>query len=295
MTDAAEIAKLEAEIAQIQKQLGDDPPVLECSALHVEDEAGLQTEIKKLEREIKAKSPGVGLDRKRKMGESPSGGAGPVLYCTCRKSWDQTVPMIQCDVCEEWYHLRCIGMLSTEATCIDYYCCLLCQKKRKKNKPITRYKTDEKMEQEINNLGLTVVQREIALVEAELAHLVRSLPPPPIHPTTPAHKTSKRTPRALASSTPRTSAAVARKKSPAPSTGKSKSSRKSRKPPTPASQTKKSKSNTNSCRNTACRLPLLPEAKFCMECGTKVALCCSGCGANISASARFCSECGSAQ
>ena len=35
-----------------------------------------------------------------------------------------------------------------------------------------------------------------------------------------------------------------------------------------------------------------PQAKFCLECGTRLALMCAQCGTELPASAKFCLECG---
>ncbi len=43
-----------------------------------------------------------------------------------------------------------------------------------------------------------------------------------------------------------------------------------------------------------CRHENPPQAKFCLECGTRFALRCSKCGADLPAGARFCLECGQA-
>src|SRR5262245_64048503 len=37
-----------------------------------------------------------------------------------------------------------------------------------------------------------------------------------------------------------------------------------------------------------------PQAKFCLECGTRLALGCSQCGTELPAGAKFCLECGKA-
>ena len=39
---------------------------------------------------------------------SQDAGERPV-YCICRRS-DETTMMIACDICEEWYHIECIGL-----------------------------------------------------------------------------------------------------------------------------------------------------------------------------------------
>ncbi len=35
-----------------------------------------------------------------------------------------------------------------------------------------------------------------------------------------------------------------------------------------------------------------PQAKFCLECGTRLALVCGHCGLELPASAKYCLECG---
>ena len=34
--------------------------------------------------------------------------------------------MISCDVCEDWYHLRCVGMTQTAAKSMKKYTCPVC-------------------------------------------------------------------------------------------------------------------------------------------------------------------------
>lgn len=92
-------------------------------------------------------------------------------YCYCKKLWDQSVPMIGCDACDEWYHLTCLNMLSSEAVCIESYVCVTCQQKKTKNKMKTQYKSDEAMAIEISQMPGELVTREIEVVKAELREL----------------------------------------------------------------------------------------------------------------------------
>ena len=47
------------------------------------------------------------------------------LYCICRKPDDGT-PMVCCDGCDEWYHVRCIGQHKDEVQnlLVKFYCML---------------------------------------------------------------------------------------------------------------------------------------------------------------------------
>lgn len=47
------------------------------------------------------------------------------LYCICRKPDDGT-PMVCCDGCDEWYHVRCIGRHKDEVQnlLVKFYCML---------------------------------------------------------------------------------------------------------------------------------------------------------------------------
>lgn len=48
--------------------------------------------------------------------------ARSVLYCICRKPYDQR-PMIACDECDEWYHFDCVDLVSPP----DIYICPACK------------------------------------------------------------------------------------------------------------------------------------------------------------------------
>jgi len=45
---------------------------------------------------------------------------GPV-YCLCRKPYSTRSPMIACDTCDEWYHLKCVDMAQVDADALDTY------------------------------------------------------------------------------------------------------------------------------------------------------------------------------
>ncbi|XP_066284104.1 lysine-specific demethylase 7B-like isoform X2 [Branchiostoma lanceolatum] len=48
------------------------------------------------------------------------------LYCICRQPYDVTRFMIECDVCENWFHGSCVGVEEHQAADIDKYRCPNC-------------------------------------------------------------------------------------------------------------------------------------------------------------------------
>jgi len=52
---------------------------------------------------------------------------GPV-YCLCRKPYSTRSPMIACDTCDEWYHLKCVDMSQEDADALETYKCDRCQR-----------------------------------------------------------------------------------------------------------------------------------------------------------------------
>jgi len=52
---------------------------------------------------------------------------GPV-YCLCRKPYSTRSPMIACDTCNEWYHLKCVDMSQEDADALETYKCDRCQR-----------------------------------------------------------------------------------------------------------------------------------------------------------------------
>lgn len=48
------------------------------------------------------------------------------LYCICQEMWDENSVMIGCDVCEGWYHPRCIQMPEHCIDLVDQFVCPSC-------------------------------------------------------------------------------------------------------------------------------------------------------------------------
>lgn len=64
-----------------------------------------------------------------------SGGGGTVgqhkLYCICKKPYDPSKFMIGCDLCSNWFHVKCIGLTEIQAKAMDKYVCNECRKDHK--------------------------------------------------------------------------------------------------------------------------------------------------------------------
>ena len=50
-------------------------------------------------------------------------------YCICRKGDDTINYMIRCELCEEWFHGKCLGMPKPLADNIEHYYCLCCSRR----------------------------------------------------------------------------------------------------------------------------------------------------------------------
>jgi len=63
-----------------------------------------------------------------------SGGGGGTegevqLFCLCRQPYDTRKFMVGCDVCEDWFHPRCVNITVQEAESIQHFICPNCRKK----------------------------------------------------------------------------------------------------------------------------------------------------------------------
>ena len=52
---------------------------------------------------------------------------GEKRYCLCRTVYDDEQFYMGCDVCDDWFHARCVGIPATIATHIKQFVCPLCQ------------------------------------------------------------------------------------------------------------------------------------------------------------------------
>ncbi|KAI7865793.1 hypothetical protein BDF14DRAFT_1875473 [Spinellus fusiger] len=66
-------------------------------------------------------------------GQDPNGvrntpNSDSTLYCFCRKPYDSPQFMIQCDLCDQWFHGDCIGISEKQSEFISQYFCNDCSK-----------------------------------------------------------------------------------------------------------------------------------------------------------------------
>ncbi|XP_055937481.1 histone lysine demethylase PHF8-like isoform X2 [Argiope bruennichi] len=54
--------------------------------------------------------------------------ASRTVYCICGEPYDSVRFMIQCDSCKDWYHGSCVNVKEHEASDIEKYHCVQCQK-----------------------------------------------------------------------------------------------------------------------------------------------------------------------
>ena len=59
----------------------------------------------------------------------------PILYCSCKKPWEDEEFYIGCDFCENWFHGKCVG-ISSSIQGIELYRCEECRE-RKNTTPLT--------------------------------------------------------------------------------------------------------------------------------------------------------------
>ncbi|KAL0484197.1 lysine-specific demethylase [Acrasis kona] len=50
------------------------------------------------------------------------------IYCVCRQPYNPNLWMIACDICNEWYHGKCVQITATQARKIKVYVCQGCSK-----------------------------------------------------------------------------------------------------------------------------------------------------------------------
>lgn len=58
------------------------------------------------------------------------------LYCLCQQPYNVDTAMISCDSCEEWYHLKCMGLTQSATRTIKKYMCPLCDALRGNKVPL---------------------------------------------------------------------------------------------------------------------------------------------------------------
>ncbi|KAJ4486197.1 hypothetical protein J3R30DRAFT_1468583 [Lentinula aciculospora] len=63
------------------------------------------------------------------------------LYCLCKTKYDEDKPMIACDSCDEWYHMKCVEIPEHMGDLVDQFFCPPCVEKNLSADLKTTYKT----------------------------------------------------------------------------------------------------------------------------------------------------------
>ena len=69
----------------------------------------------------------------------------PVTFCICKQEYDETLPMISCDDCNEWYHNKCVGLKGEPP---ETYTCQSCKNLKASGKKISEEKLLKNREKE---------------------------------------------------------------------------------------------------------------------------------------------------
>jgi hypothetical protein len=73
----------------------------------------------------------------RRPGPGPDGDEDErELYCLCQQPYNVDTSMISCDLCGEWYHMRCVGVTQTQARSLKKYSCPICAAVRNVMEPL---------------------------------------------------------------------------------------------------------------------------------------------------------------
>lgn len=73
----------------------------------------------------------------RRPGPGPDGEEDErELYCLCQQPYNVDTSMISCDLCGEWYHMRCVGVTQTQARSLRKYSCPICAAVRNVMEPL---------------------------------------------------------------------------------------------------------------------------------------------------------------
>lgn len=48
-------------------------------------------------------------------------------YCTCKKPLNPNLLYVRCDICQNWFHLSCMGLTKEQAEELEMFSCLHCK------------------------------------------------------------------------------------------------------------------------------------------------------------------------
>eukprot|EP00475_Leptophrys_vorax_P039994 TRINITY_DN7346_c0_g5_i1.p1 TRINITY_DN7346_c0_g5~~TRINITY_DN7346_c0_g5_i1.p1 ORF type:complete len:545 (+),score=104.20 TRINITY_DN7346_c0_g5_i1:540-2174(+) len=88
------------------------------------------------------------------------------IYCVCKQTYHTHRPMIQCDSCENWFHLTCVNLLGDELVAVSNYVCPSCKGENVVFDLVKKYSS--------SNDGLALIDLDGAS-EQQLAHFVTTM------------------------------------------------------------------------------------------------------------------------
>jgi hypothetical protein len=87
-------------------------------------------------------------------------------YCTCRKPYNHSLVYIACDVCEEWFHAKCVGLNAKLVETVEEFVCSTCEVSSGRQ---TRWKDLEAMRAE------RLIQKQQHEVRLHLERVIRKV------------------------------------------------------------------------------------------------------------------------
>lgn len=105
-----------------------------------------------------------------KRSQTPKDTSESRLYCVCRKPYSKSSPMIRCDLCDQWYHLSCLGMHPQEVELLQVWVCFRCMDADAEMGAAVH---EENVDAKLQVLNDQDLDEDLRRAEAELAALTR--------------------------------------------------------------------------------------------------------------------------
>ena len=87
----------------------------------------------------------------------------PILFCSCRQSYDESRGYICCDICCEWFHYTCVGLKDNSK--LENFNCTNCLAATRQGKDMTAVKEKNLAKELLSSSHQTAIKALGALVE----------------------------------------------------------------------------------------------------------------------------------